>query len=61
MKKLILILSILVLGCETTTSTNNQWTFDATDGSYIQWNGDKTNAYEMLHHAMKHMYNVEYE
>ena len=28
MKKLILILSILVLGCETTTSTNNQWTFD---------------------------------
>jgi tetratricopeptide (TPR) repeat protein len=61
MKKLILILSILVLGCETTTSTNNQWTFDATDGSYIQWNGDNTNANEMLHHAMKHMYNVENE
>ena len=61
MKKLILILSILVLGCETTTSTNNQWTFDATDGSYIQWNGENINANEMLHHAMKHMYNVENE
>ena len=61
MKKIILILSILVLSCETKTNQNNQWTFDATDGSYIQWNGDNTNANEMLHHAMKHMYNVEYE
>ena len=63
MKKLILLLSILILGCQTTTQNqeNNKWTFDATDGSYIQWNGDDTNANEMLHHAMKHMYNVEYE
>jgi tetratricopeptide (TPR) repeat protein len=62
MKKLILIISILILGCDTTTSTqNNQWTFDSTDGSYIQWNGENTNANEMLHHAMKHLYNVENE
>lgn len=62
MKKLILITSILILGCDTTTSTqNNQWTFDSTDGSYIQWNGENTNANEMLHHAMKHLYNVENE
>ena len=62
MKKLILIISILILGCDTTTSTqNNQWTFDSTDGSYIQWNGESTNANEMLHHAMKHLYNVENE
>ena len=62
MKKLILIISILILGCDTTTSTqNNQWTFDSSDGSYIQWNGESTNANEMLHHAMKHLYNVENE
>jgi len=62
MKKLILIISILILGCDSTTSTqNNQWTFDSTDGSYIQWNGENTNANEMLHHAMKHLYNVENE
>lgn len=62
MKKLILIISILILGCDTPTSTqNNQWTFDSTDGSYIQWNGENTNANEMLHHAMKHLYNVENE
>ena len=62
MKKLILIISILILGCDTTTSTqNNQWTFDSTDGSYIQWNGENTNANEMLHHAMRHLYNVENE
>ena len=62
MKKLILLLSILILGCQTNTQqNNNKWTFDATDGSYIQWNGDDTNANEMLHHAMKHMYNVERE
>lgn len=62
MKKLILIISILISGCDTTTSTqNNQWTFDSTDGSYIQWNGENTNANEMLHHAMKHLYNVENE
>ena len=61
MKNIILILLILVLSCGTKTNQNNQWTFDATDGSYIQWNGDNTNANEMLHHAMKHMYNFEYE
>lgn len=62
MKKIILIISILILGCVNTTSTqNNQWTFDSTDGSYIQWNGENTNANEMLHHAMKHLYNVENE
>ena len=62
MKKIILIISILILGCNNTTSTqNNQWTFDSTDGSYIQWNGENTNANEMLHHAMKHLYNVENE
>ena len=63
MKKLILLLSILTIGCQTNTQNaeNNMWTFDATDGSYIQWNGDDKNANEMLHHAMNHMYNVEYE
>jgi tetratricopeptide (TPR) repeat protein len=61
MKKTILILSILFLSCDSKTNQNNLWTFNATDGSYIQWNGENTNANEMLHHAMKHMYNVEYE
>ena len=56
MKKLILLLSILILGCQTNTQqNNNKWTFDATDGSYIQWNGDDANANEMLHNAMKQM------
>tara|TARA_B100000795_G_scaffold139034_1_gene103969 strand:- start:3132 stop:3974 length:843 start_codon:yes stop_codon:yes gene_type:complete len=61
MKKLILILSILILGCETKTPQNNQWTFDDSGGTYIQWAGDNSIANEMLHHAMKHMYNVENE
>ena len=62
MRKIILIMSFIILGCDNTKTTeNNQWTFDATDGSYIQWNGDNSNANEMLHHAMKHMYNVENE
>ena len=57
MKKLILLLSILTIGCQTNTQNpeNNMWTFDATDGSYIQWNGDDKNANEMLHLSLIHI------
>ena len=62
MKKLILIISIIILGCDTTESTqSNQWSFDSSDGDYIQWDGENSIANEMLHHAFKHMYNFENE
>jgi len=62
MKKLILIISIIILGCDTTESNqSNQWSFDSSDGDYIQWDGENSIANEMLHHAFKHMYNFENE
>ena len=40
---------------------DNFWTFNATDGAYIEWTSSVDNANEMLYHAMNHMYNVERE
>ncbi|MAU62757.1 MAG: hypothetical protein CMC38_00170 [Flavobacteriaceae bacterium] len=62
MKKIILIISILILGCETNEKGDNaKWQFDPSDGVYIQWSGDNELANEMLHNAFIHLYNVERE
>ena len=65
MKKILLIFFFALLGCDqvepqkNVSEEDNMWTFEDTDGTYIQWLSEKSNANEMLFHAMKHMYNVE--
>lgn len=66
MKKIIPLLLFLLIGCEQVkneTESNPEntkmWTFNATDGAYIEWTSTVDYANEMQFHAMKHMYNVE--
>ena len=65
MKKIFLFLSIVLIGCnqskndDKSNEKDNFWTFNATDGAYIEWKSSVDYANEMLYHAMNHMYNVE--
>ena len=67
MRKIFLFLSIFLIGCNQSknqdkpNAKDNFWTFNATDGAYIEWTSSVDNANEMLYHAMNHMYNVERE
>ena len=67
MKKIFLFLSIVLVGCNQSKThdkpnlKDNFWTFNATDGAFIEWTSSVENANEMLYHAMNHMYNVERE
>ena len=62
MKKLILLLSIIFIGCETNQNRDNAtWTFDSSTGDYIEWQSDNDFANEMTNAAFVHLYNVEYE
>ena len=67
MRKIFLFLSIFLVGCNQSknqdkpNAKDNFWTFNATDGAYIEWTSSVDNANEMLYHAMNHMYNVERE
>ena len=62
MKKLILVLSIIFIGCETNQNRDNAtWSFDSSTGDYIEWQSDNDFANEMTNAAFVHLYNVEYE
>jgi Tfp pilus assembly protein PilF len=62
MKKLILVLSIIFISCETNQNRDNAtWTFDSSTGDYIEWQSDNDFANEMTNAAFVHLYNVEYE
>jgi len=62
MKKLLLLLSIIFIGCETNQNRDNAtWTFDSSTGDYIEWQSDNDFANEMTNAAFVHLYNVEYE
>ena len=62
MKKLILVLSIIFIGCETKQNRDNAtWSFDSSTGDYIEWQSDNDFANEMTNAAFVHLYNVEYE
>ena len=62
MKKLILLLSIIFIGCETNQNRDNAtWSFDSSTGDYIEWQSDNDFANEMTNAAFVHLYNVEYE
>ena len=41
MKKLLFIVSLLLIGCETNQNRENAtWTFDASTGDYIEWQSE---------------------
>ena len=62
MKKIILVLSIIFIGCETNQNRDNAtWSFDSSTGDYIEWQSDNDFANEMTNAAFVHLYNVEYE
>jgi len=61
MKKLLFILSILFIGCETTNRDNATWSFDSSTGDYIEWQSENDFANEMTNAGFSHLYNVEYE
>ena len=62
MKKLILVLSIIFIGCETNQNRDNAtWSFDSSTGDYIEWQSNNDFANEMTNAAFVHLYNVEYE
>ena len=49
MKKLILVLSIIFIGCETNQNRENaNWDFDSSTGDYIQWQSDNDFANESV-------------
>ena len=62
MKKLLFIVSLLLIGCETNQNRDNAtWTFDASTGDYIEWQSENDFANEMTNAGFVHLYNVEYE
>jgi len=62
MKKLVLVLSLIFISCETTQNKDNAtWSFDSSTGDYIEWQSDNIFANEMTNAAFLHLYNVEYE
>ena len=62
MKKILFILSIIFVGCETQNNKDNAtWSFDASTGDYIEWQSENDFANEMTNAAFSHLYNVEYE
>ena len=62
MKKLILVLSIIFIGCETNQNRENaNWDFDSSTGDYIQWQSDNDFANEMTNAGMEYLYNFEYD
>lgn len=62
MKKLIMVLCIIFIGCEANQNRDNAtWTFDSSTGDYIEWQSDNDFANEMTNAAFVHLYNVEYE
>ena len=62
MKKILFIVSLLLIGCETNQNRENAtWTFDASTGDYIEWQSENDFANEMTNAAFVHLYNVEYE
>ena len=62
MKKILFILSIIFIGCETQNNKDNAtWSFDASTGDYIEWQSENDFANEMTNAAFGHLYNVEYE
>ena len=62
MKKILFILSIIFIGCETQNNKDNAtWSFDTSTGDYIEWQSENDFANEMTNAAFSHLYNVEYE
>ena len=62
MKKILFIVSLLLIGCDTNQNRENAtWTFDASTGDYIEWQSENDFANEMTNAAFVHLYNVEYE
>ena len=62
MKKLLFIISLIFIGCETNQNKDNAtWNFDQSTGDYIEWQSDNDFANEMTNAAFSNMYNVEYE
>ena len=62
MKKLILVLSVIFIGCETNQNRQNaNWDFDSSTGDYIQWESDNDFANEMTNAGMEYLYNFEYD
>jgi len=62
MKKLIMVLCIIFIGCETNQNRENaNWDFDSSTGDYIQWQSDNDFANEMTNAGMEYLYNFEYD
>ena len=60
MKKLLFIISLIFIGCETNQNNDNAtWNFDQSTGDYIEWQSDNDFANEMTNAAFSNMYNVE--
>ena len=54
MKKILFILSIIFIGCETQNNKDNAtWSFDASTGDYIEWQSENDFANEILNHTNK--------
>ena len=62
MKKILFILCIVFVGCETNQNRDNAtWSFDSSTGDYIEWQSENDFANEMTNAGFLHLYNVEYE
>ena len=62
MKKILFILSIFFIGCDSNQNRDNAtWSFDSSTGDYIEWQSNNDFANEMTNSAFVHLYNVEYE
>ena len=62
MKKILFILCIVFVGCETNQNRDNAtWSFDSSTGDYIEWQSDNDFANEMTNAGFVHLYNVERE
>ena len=55
MKKILFILCILFIGCETNQNRDNAtWSFDSSTGDYIEWQSDNDFANEMTNAGFVH-------
>ena len=53
MKKVLFIVSLLLIGCETNQNRENAtWTFDASTGDYIEWQSENDFANDMRFYAI---------
>ena len=62
MKKLLIIITLFLVGCKSDqTRENATWSFDSSTGNYIEWQSDNDFANEMTNAAFGHIYNIEFE